>query len=85
MLVLESKVGNAVYAPDFGRVEAQVSLLIKTRAGQPPHWIQVRTSQPKIAPDGGSDDIADRLVADAVRLAQRMRLGGVTQQQTAAA
>lgn len=81
MMVLDSKVDNAVYTPDFGRIEAQVSLLIKTRAGQAPHWIHVRTSQPK----DGATPVESRLIADAICLAQSLRMGGVAAQEQIAA
>lgn len=72
MLVLESKISKASYARDFGRVEARVSLLVKTRQGEVPHWIHLRTSQPR----HGRGPLRQRLTEDAVRLARQMQRFG---------
>ena len=70
MRVLEATLSDIAYDADFGRVEAAVTLLIKT-AGQPPRPIRIKTSQPL----KGHDPLHERLIADAIRLASRMRLG----------
>ena len=68
MRVLEANLTNIAYAADFGRVEATVSLLVKT-TGQPPRRVRVNTSQPL----KGKDPLEERLISDAIRLAIRMQ------------
>ena len=73
MRVLEANLSDLAYDADFGRVEASVTLLVKT-SGQPARPIRVKTSQPL----KGQDPLSDRLIVDAIRLAGRMRFGAGT-------
>ena len=66
MRILEARVSDTSYCADFGRVEARVTLLVKDRVGQPPHELRLQTSQPL----NGSLPLEERLIADAIRLAQ---------------
>ncbi len=66
MRILEARVEDRSYCADFGRVEAVVVLFVKDRVGQPPHEIRMSTSQPL----HGILPLEDRLIADAIRLAQ---------------
>ena len=70
MLVLKTHIAKRRHGADFGRVEARVVLLVKTRTGQPPHWISVLTQQP--ASDKATLDA--RLTRDAIRLARHLPL-----------
>jgi len=66
MRILDAHIRESAYCADFGRVEAVVILLVKDRVGQPPHEIRLRTSQPVT----GGLALEDRLIADAILLAQ---------------
>lgn len=66
MQILEARVSDTSYCADFGRVEARVTLLVKDRVGQPPHEVRLHTSQPFT----GALPLEDRLIADAIQLAQ---------------
>lgn len=68
MRVLEALVGETRYDPDFGQVEARVSLVVKDGTGRVPRRVQVLTSQPVL----GEIPLNDRLVADAIRLARHL-------------
>ena len=70
MRVLEANLSDIRYNADFGRVEASVTLLIKS-PGMPARPIRVKTNQPLT----GSAPLQHRLISDAIRLADHMRLG----------
>ena len=73
MRVLEANLSDIRYDADFGRVEAAVTLLIKS-PGIPARPIRVKTNQPL----HGSAPLQDRLISDAIRLAGRMRFGAAS-------
>jgi len=68
MLVLEAEVSQQSYEVDYDRVEASVSLIVKTRMGQPAHRMRVRTNQPL----RGDRPLEERLIEDAIVLARAM-------------
>ncbi|MDF0602480.1 hypothetical protein P1J78_17215 [Psychromarinibacter sp. C21-152] len=68
MRVLDTQVSEMVYDADFGRVEADVLLIVKPQPGQPARRLSLRTSQPL----RGAAPLNERLAADAIRLAERM-------------
>jgi len=43
MIVLETVLSHVTHNRDFAMTEARVTLFAKTRTGQPPHRISVRT------------------------------------------
>lgn len=65
MRILETRVTDLRHDPDFDRVEAAVTLIVKQWPGQPARQIRLRTSQPV----AGAEPVEQRLAADAVRLA----------------
>ncbi|SFP37251.1 hypothetical protein [Tranquillimonas alkanivorans] len=71
MFILDSEITHARRDRDFGRVEAEVALLAKTRSGQPPHAIRLRTN----VPARGSESLRVRILRDAARLARRLPQG----------
>lgn len=68
MNIFESSISNVKRNRDFGMVEARVTLIAKTRPGQPVHPITLRTH----VPERGDGPLRDRLVADAALLATQL-------------
>lgn len=65
MIILDSTISQVSRNRDFGRIEARVTFLAKTRAGQPPHPLSVMTN---VAVRGAAP-LRERLTADAALLA----------------
>jgi hypothetical protein len=68
MRIIETRVADMHYDPDFGRVEAAVTLIVKPQAGQPARRLRLRTNVPL----KGARPLEERLAEDAVRLARAM-------------
>lgn len=67
MIVLDSKISRVHRDRDFGRVEADITFLIK-RPGQPVRPATIRTN----VPVRGHDPLRLRLTRDAARLIDRI-------------
>ena len=69
MIVYEHQISDVHYDRDFGNVEARVTFLAKTQAGQPPHRVSVMTHVPARDAD---QPLRTRLVDDAAVLVNRL-------------
>jgi hypothetical protein len=78
MIVIDATFSDVTRSRDYGRVEAIVSLLVKT-VGRPVRNVSVRTS----VSDRGDAPLRHRLIRDAARLA--LRLGATRTSLTEAA
>jgi hypothetical protein len=68
MLVLESRISHVARNRDFGMVEACVTLIAKTQAGQPAHPLRLLVH----VPVRGHAPLRQRLTAEATGLARAM-------------
>lgn len=68
MIILDACIRHARRDRDFGRVEAIAELVVKTRAGQPPRRLTLRTN----VPARGDAPLRERLLEDARLLVQAL-------------